>query len=153
MKIRSVSLVVLVCFAMAGSALVAGSPAKVPPPPPSALLTVVDHQTVQPGQQVQIATDVNGWQSATMFVEADFGSAPFDLNNCVFVEEMNGLGDELDTLIPEKESGTGTTPCRRDGIQRGFVSGRLFGPHFVTVIDGTSTLTSPVVLTITLYLH
>jgi hypothetical protein len=94
MRLLAISLTAIVCLATLSGSIVAAPPNRVPPAPPSALVKVVDHLPIQPGQEVSIPVDVTGWQEFTLFYVAIMPPPDGTVNDqyrCAYVAGLNGL--------------------------------------------------------------
>ncbi|HKB35415.1 MAG TPA: hypothetical protein VKD72_03110 [Gemmataceae bacterium] len=151
MRTTAVFLAVLICLAVLGGALVAAPPAKVPPAPPSVLLKVVDHVALQAGQHMEFPIDSAGYQKYTVFYEVDFSGAAPDLNDCVGIDGLTGLGQNLDHVVSDR--GGGSDACNRGALLQGFASGFLIGPDFVMTLDTAPDKTPPSSISVMVYLH
>lgn len=149
------SFFVFLCLLTVGASIVGAPPNRVTPPPPSSLLTIADHLSIQPGQQVDVPVDVTGWQHFTLFYEGELpapNGTPDDSSRCIFFDQSNGLGENL-AQIPYSFSGGNGMCVSNNAPHQGLQSGALFGPKLVVSIAGTDNLGTPATVTVLLYLH
>lgn len=154
------ALIAFLCLTTLGASFVADPPNRLPPAPPSTLITIADHLSIQPGQEVTIPVHVNGWQHFTLFYEAVLPApdgTPDDAIRCVYLNQFNGLGNNLDQVPGGFSGGTGL--CVSNGGQppavphKGLQCGDLFGPNFVLTIGGADNLGAPATISVRIYLH
>lgn len=153
MRRPAIALVAFLCLVTLGAHVFADPPNRAPLTPPSALITIADHLSIQPGQTVTIPVDVSGWQYFTLFGEAVLPppeGTPDDSERCVSGYPLNGLGDNL---VQPPLSSFGNGACVSNDWQRWLASGALIGPKFVLTIQGTANLGAPASVTVIMYLH
>ena len=146
--------IAFLCLLTLGTSIVGAPPNRVTPPP-SALVTIADHLSIQPGQQVDVPVDATGWQHFTLFYEGELpapNGTPDDSSRCVVFYQVNGLGENL-AQIPLGFSGGNGMCVSNDVPHQGLQSGALFGPKLVVSIAGTANLETPATVTVLLYLH
>ena len=160
MRAPATTFILFLCLMTVGAQVVADPPNRVPFPPPSALITIADQLSIQPGQEVNIPVDVNGWQNFTIFVEALLPPQegnPDDSTRCVSDYQLNGLGDNLAQIPNVFSPGAGACVSTGDlppGVPHKWLeSGALFGPKFVLTMAATANLGTPARVTVLLYLH
>jgi hypothetical protein len=153
MRRPAIAFVAFLCLVTLGAHVLADPPNRVPLPPPSALITIADHLSIQPGQVVTLPVDVSGWQYFTIFGDAVLPppeGTPEDSNRCVSDYSLNGLGDNL---VQPPLSNFGGGACVSNDPQRWLESGALIGPKFVLTIQATPNLGTAATVTLLMYLH